>query len=210
MTRNQIILCASVGAILVAASAAGLLWPKSGDPTSSEAAQRTDAARALAGRSDEAAIEQLSQLANDSEPRVARAAVRAMARAKEPANQQAISRIVSEAKNPAARGEAAAALAEFESVPTGRLTSLLAISGKNNAQVRAGAAKGLAKRCDRNAIWPLFKLLSDPDEYVRFWAITAISKTTCQRYEYNAKRAPENQREKIAAIGRKLKERLPK
>ena len=104
-----------------------------------------------------------------------------------------------------ARGAAAAALGECPEVDVRVLTR--AMLSDSDAQARAGAAKGLARRRDKATLPQLVQALEDPDPRVRLWAITAIRRITAFHFKYDAARAPEQQRDEIAFITQTLQQR---
>jgi len=106
------------------------------------------------------------------------------------------------------RGDAAAALGEFEKAPVGLLINMLV---KDSAPAaRAGAARGLGRRAKipdawggnakPDAIKQLYRSLYDDSPEVRQWAITAVGKITALRFDYDANVSPARQRAKLAKI----------
>ena len=51
----------------------------------------------------------------------------------------------------------------------------------------------------------LVAALEDPDARVRLWAVTAISRTTALRFDYDARVTPEKQRDNIRIIKETLR-----
>jgi len=171
-----------------------------GDVDSPDPERRLAAINALAEQGeDEDTVRILHRMSNDTSPRVAMAATRAIGRRyRNTANRKALEAIVIEAKSGAARGAAAAALGECEDVDPATLTRMLAKDP--DPMARAGAAKGLAKRRDYDDLPELLDALSDPDSRVRLWAITGIRKTTAMHFKYVAERHPSEQVKEIAEI----------
>jgi len=198
-----------VGVVLV------LCVPLSDDSTSDDPAKRKEAAAELKGRSDEASLRTLHRLSQDADVGVARAAVSAIRGGEsekyEP-NRRLLTRIATEAKNGKVRGVAAAALGDFAEAPVGVLVDVLRTDDAPSA--RAGAARGLARRAKLPEAWgadgrsdairQLYKSLYDDDPEVRGWAITAISKITALRFNYDARVAPAKQQKELAKIRKAL------
>ena len=177
-----------------------LVTDDSADADSPDPERRLAAIEVLAERADdERAVEVLHRMSNDPVPRVARAATRAIGRGRRhERNRKALRTIIVEADCGAARGEAAAALGECEDVDPAVLTRMLAKD--RDPMARAGAAKGLSRRRNRDDLPELLDALEDPDSRVRLWAITAIRKITALHFQYVAERPPSEQRKEIAKI----------
>jgi HEAT repeat protein len=179
-------------------------WP-GGDPNSPDPEKRLEAIIQLSGSTDEESVSTLIRLARDPEPHVAIAAVKAIGAAPK-SSHVALQRILARPDNsPPVRAEAVAALGKCPktNVEVTVLTKVLATD--TDPQVRAGAARGLARRRDGTAMKELVAALEDPDARVRLWAVTAISRTTALRFDYDARIPPEQQQDKIRIIKETLR-----
>ena len=185
-----------------------VIWPSGGDPNSSDPEQRLKAIAKLSGNADDESIQTLVDLAADPEPNVATAAVKAIGMFPKlsPAPLRKI--LARPDISPAARGEAAAAIGKCPkaSVEVTVLTEILA-SKTEAPQVRAGAARGLARRLDKMALKELVEALEDPDPRVRLWAITAIGRSTAFRFKFDAFAPPARQQNEIRVIKETLRKR---
>ncbi|MDP6636126.1 MAG: HEAT repeat domain-containing protein [Phycisphaerae bacterium] len=191
-------------AVLLGAVAV-VYWPDSGDPDSPDPDKRLQAITELSGQADAEAVKTLVRLTRDSEPRVAIAAVKAIGAAPKTSHAP-LQRILARPDNsPPVRAEAVAALGKCpkKNVPVTVLTKVL--KSDPDPQVRAGAARGLARRRDKVAIGELVEALEDPDARVRLWAVTAIGRTTALRFDYDAWTEPEKQQKKIRIIKETLR-----
>jgi len=206
MSPGQIAKSAVLVAVLIAIVI--VIWPSSGDPNSPDPDQRLKAIAALGERADAESIETLVDLAADPEPNVATAAVKAIGMFPKlsPAPLRKI--LASPDISPPARGEAAAALGKCPkaSVEVAVLTEILT-SKTEDPQVRAGAARGLARRRDNMALKELVEALEDPDPRVRLWAITAIGRSTAFRFKFDAWAPPAKQQNEIRFIKETLRKR---
>lgn len=179
-----------------------------GDADSSDPDKRQAAARDLAGKTDEASLKVLSRLSDDPEPRVSITAVRSIVKGREhERNRKALTKILADkARRSVARAAAATALGECPEVNARVLTRAMLVD--DDAQVRVGAARGLAVRRDRTTLPQLVQALSDSDNRVRLWAITAIRRTTAKHFRYDAEKPPARQRAEIKIIREAIREML--
>lgn len=191
----------SVAAVLV------IVWQFGafGDSTSALARSadpndRRAAIELLRKRGDSGASDMLSKLANDSDPWTARYAVRALGDHQTGTNQKLLTRMVTDkGLSKAARSEAASTLGKFKDADPVVLTRAL-VDKDEDAEVRAGAAKGLARLEMPKTIPQLSEALEDPSPEVRLWAITAIHRMIVRTYPYDARKPPETQTEVIKRI----------
>jgi len=199
------------GVILVAAVLV-IVWQAGafGDSTatlarSANVEDRRAAIKQLGKRGGSGASEMLSKLAKDSDPWTARYAVRALGEHQTNTNQDLLTRMVTDkGLSKAARSKAAATLGKFKDADPAVLTR--ALVDDQDAEVRAGAAKGLARLEMPKTIPQLSKALEDPSPEVRLWAITAIHRMIVRTYPYDARKPPETQQEVIERIRKYLKQ----
>ncbi len=205
MKEKRVIILGVIAAAL-AVVAVVIYWPANrGDPNSSNPDDRLVAVLNLSGQTGEGALRTLRHLSRDVEPRVAMAAVRAIAAGKRDRNRQILSEIVAKAERGAVRGAAAAELGGFQQTDPRILIDVLA--GDPSGQARAGAAKGLSRLRKADAMDQLVKSLEDPDRRVRLWAVTALSRITALRFIFYADKDPKSQRQNIDRIKQQLRER---
>lgn len=187
-------------AAVVAAWHAGALGPSAGNLARSdrpEDRQAAIAALATAGSAD--ASETLAALAADKDPATATLAVRALGERQTDRNHDALKRIITDKSlPPAVRSEAAYTIGSFTKADPAVLTNALA--AEQEPEVRAGAAKGLAKLEMPSTIPQLSAALEDPAPEVRRWAITAIHRMIVRRFPYDAAKPPEAQQDVIKRI----------
>ena len=181
-------------------------WPGGGDPNSPDPEKRLEAITQLSGHADEESVSTLIRLSRDSEPRVAIAAVKAIGAAPK-SSHVPLQRILARPDNsPPVRAEVFAALGKCPKANVKVTVLTEALTTAKDPQVRAGAARGLARRRDRVALKELVAALEkDPDARVRLQAVTAISRTTALRFDYDAWTPPEQQRDKIRIIKETLR-----
>ena len=98
------------------------------------------------------------------------------------------------------------AIGAYPKLSPAPLRKILA-SKKEDPQMRAGAARGLARRRDKTALKELVEALEDPDARVRLWAITAIGRTTAFRFKFDAFAPPAKQQNEIRFIKDTLRRR---
>ena len=205
-----------------------------GDPYSSDPKQRLAAIRSLAGNTDEESLKILrrlsdndNRLSDNDNRRVTFAAVNAIAQSPESEpNRKVLLDVLSSSTSVVARSAAAAALGKCPGADLKLLTETMLTHP--DPMVRAGAAKGLAKRParaprgsktrrpDKEAVRarlkiilpPLVEALSDADPRVRKWAITAIKRNTAFRFAYDPDRPPGEQRDKIKVIDETLRKQF--
>jgi len=200
------------------------------DVDSPDPVRRLAAIEDLAGRTDERSVKVLRRMSNDSVPRVARAATKAIGRGyHHERNRKALRAIAAEADSGAARGAAATALGDCEDVNPKLLARMLV--NDRDPMARAGAARGLVRRWDRFAkpkrpgdelsqrqkavlaevrkvaLSELLDALEDPDSRVRLWAITGVRRITAMHFVYVAERPPSEQRKEIAQIRADIRRR---
>lgn len=204
--KGKRVIILGVFAAALAVVAVVIYWPANrGDPNSSDPDDRLAAVLSLAGKTDDDSVRTLHRLSSDVEPRVAVAAVRAIAVVKRDRSRQILSEIVAKAERGAVRGAAAAELGGFQQTDARILIDVLA--GDPSSEARAGAAKGLSRLRKAGAMDQLVKSLEDPDRRVRLWAVTALSRITALRFIYYADRDPQSQQQNIARIKQQLRQR---
>ncbi|MCP4377796.1 MAG: HEAT repeat domain-containing protein [bacterium] len=196
-----------VAIVVVLAVLAMVCWPGGDDPNSPDPQERLRAINELAGSTDGESVSTLVSLSGDPKQHVAIAAVKAIGATPKTSHAPLRKILTGTSNSPPVRAEAVAALGKCPkaNVEVAVLTKVL--TGDPDPQVRAGAARGLARRRDKVAIRELVAALEDPDARVRLWAITAIGRTTALRFEYDAWAMPENQRKQIAVIKDTLRRR---
>lgn len=173
--------------------------------SSAKVEERRAAVEQLGKRDDDGASELLSKLAKDADPWTARYAVRALGGHQSDTNQDLLTRMVADkGLSKAARSEAAATLGKFKKADPVVLTRTL-VDKDEDPEVRAGAAKGLARLEMPKTIPQLSAALEDPSPEVRRWAITAIHRMIVRSYPYDARKPPETQKEVIQRIRDYLK-----
>ncbi len=209
MKRIHWIILGVVGAAVLVAVVVVLWGSLSDHSTSDDPAKRKEAAAKLDGKSDEDSLRTLHRLSQDDDVGVARAAVRAIRGSgeakKHERNRQLLQRVVKESKSAKVRGDAAAALGDFDNVPAGMLINVL--ENDPEPAARAGAARGLGFRGDPDALIQLFNALRDKDPVVRAEAITALSRITAFRFDYDARVSPAKQGPKLTKIRATLRDR---
>ena len=117
--------------------------------------------------------------------------------------EQSLRKLARNSRDAHVRGEALAALGNYPNAATSEFTAVL--RSDRNPQVRAGAAKALVRRKDRNAIPDLYAALRDKDEKVRAWAISAIKEITLTGFLYNPGKQPHEQIKVMQQIGNYLR-----
>lgn len=183
-----------------------LVWwiASSGEPSDSQmnstnAQERIAAIAALGKSGSTSASEKLARLASHSDTTTVRYAVRALGENDSEGNRKALTGILTDTKmSAAARSEAASMLGKFKESDAALLTRTLAAD--ESPEVRAGAAKGLARLEMPSTIPQLSAALEDPSPEVRLWAITAIHRMIGRRFPYNATKPPETQKTVIEEI----------
>ena len=166
---------------------------------------RQAAIAALARTRSQAASQMLTTLAADKDPATAILAVRALGDQQAPENQDVLKRIIADKGLPKLiRSEAAYTMGTFKDADPAVLTSTLATDA--DPEVRAGAAKGLAKLEMPSTIPQLSAALEDPSPEVRRWAITAIHRMVVRTFPYDATKPPETQQDVIKRIRDYLKQ----
>ena len=160
---------------------------------------RQAAIAALAKTRSQAASQMLTTLAADKDPGTAILAVRALGQQQTPENQDILKRIVADKGLPKLiRSEAACTMGKFKDADPAVLTNTLANDA--DPEVRAGAAKGLARLEKPSTIPQLSAALEDPSPEVRRWAITAIHRMIVRTFPYDADKPPETQQDVIKRI----------
>ncbi|MBL7221696.1 MAG: HEAT repeat domain-containing protein [Phycisphaerae bacterium] len=194
-----------VALVAVLAAIAIACWPGGGDPNSPDPARRLQAITRLSGRTDTESVNTLIRLTGDPKPHVAIAAVKAIAAAPKSSHVPLRKILARPDTSPPVRAETAAALGNCPKADV-KITVLTEILVRDaDPQVRAGAARGLARRRDKVALKELAAALEDPDARVRLWAVTAIGRTTALRFDYDARVPPEQQQDKIRIIKETLR-----
>jgi HEAT repeat protein len=160
---------------------------------------RQAAIAALAKTRGQAASKMLTTLAADKDPGTAILAVRALGDQQAPENRDVLNRIIADKGLPKLiRSEAAYTMGTFKDADPAVLTNTLATDA--DPEVRAGAAKGLAKLEMPSTIPQLSAALEDPSPEVRRWAITAIHRMVVRTFPYDADKPPETQQDIIKRI----------
>jgi len=201
-----------VAGVILVAFIVVILWQMGAFGSSSEGLansakveDRRAAVEQLGKRDDDGASELLSKLAKDTDPWTARYAVRALGGHRSDTNQKLLTRMVTDkALSKATRSEAAATLGKFKKADPVVLTRTL-VDENEDPEVRAGAAKGLARLEMPKTIPQLSAALEDPSPEVRLWAITAIHRMIVRTYPYDARKPPDTQKEVIQRIREYLK-----
>ena len=172
---------------------------------SPEVEDRRAAIEALAKSRGSSASQLLSTLASDKDTGTALMAVSALGEQQTAENRDVLNHIISDKSlQPAARSEAASTLGKFKDADPAVLTRVL--TAEENPEVRAGAAKGLARLEMPSTIPQLSAALEDPSPEVRRWAITAIHRMIVRRFPYDAAKPPETQQDVIKRIRDYLKQ----
>ena len=179
-----------------------LYWPVHADPKSSDMHERLTAINDLIGSRDQGVLDTLGELAGDAEPRVAKAAIRAIGSRGDEAGRLKLEQIAAKSKIGELRGAAAAELGNFTKTDYRLLTDIL-LKDKD-PKARAGAAKGLKRLHNHAALGLLVEALSDTDADTRCNAHEAIGATTAIRFKFDALASPETRDEQIAEIKNKL------
>lgn len=200
-----------VAGVILAATVSVIIWQfdlfgdsASALANSADPNDRRAAVEQLSKRGDAGASELLSRLSKDSDPWTARYAVRALGEHQTGTNQKLLTRMVADTDlSTAARSEAAATLGKFKNADPEVLTR--ALIAEEDAEVRAGAAKGLARLEMPKTIPQLSAALEDPSPEVRLWAITAIHRMIVRTYPYDPDKPPGAQQEVIQRIREYLK-----
>ena len=195
-----------VAGVVGLATLVTLVWQLGifGDSTDALAAStsredRQKAIRKLAESGSSDAAEKLTKLASHSDPWTARYAVRAMGDRPSDENRRALTGILANREiSAAARSEAAATLGKFKQADP--VVLVRSLTADESPEVRAGAAKGLARLEKPSTIPQLSAALEDPSPQVRMWAITAIHKMIVRRYPYDPAKPPQQQQEVIGRI----------
>jgi len=169
-------------------------------------AERLAAVADMVGSSDADDLEILSQLADDGEPRVAMAAVRAIGSAQGDLNRKALEKILAEHDKPAIRGAALAALGKFDTIDFHVLADVM-LDHTASPELRAGAAGGLGRLRNSQAADALTDALADPDVKVRHAAFNALGRATGLYFEFDPTAPPKQQARNVAAIRRQLARR---
>lgn len=199
-----------VGAVAVACVAGLAYWLSSRASASGldspDPAKRLKAVEEIGQQKTESACQTLRPFVRDADVRVAVEAVRRIGEMGTESGRKVLIEVVNAPSiQGKVRGEAAAALGKDKAVDPQLLTGSLRT--ETDPQVRAGAAKGLARLRERTTVPDLFKGLSDPDPQVRIWCVTAISNIAGIRFDYQAHEPPATQTDKIQFIGQLLRER---
>lgn len=139
----------------------------------------------------------LRELAADADHRAAVQAIRVLADRPGDTNKRLLLTLA-EADDVSVCAEAIASLGGQRGVPIERFTEALRTGA--SPEIRAGAARALARRNDRAAAGALVDALSDEDQRVRMEAIRAINGLTIWRTDYRAEAPIGTQRKQIAAI----------
>jgi len=194
-----------VALVVVLAVIVIVYWSGGGDPNSPDPAMRIQAITRLSGRTDAESVNTLIRLTGDPKPHVAIAAVKAIAAAPKSSHVPLQKILARPDTSPPVRAEVVAALGKCPKTHV-KVTVLTEILVRDtDPQVRAGAARGLARRRDKTAMKELVAALEDPDARVRLWAVTAIGRTTALRFDYDARVPPEQQQDKIRIIKETLR-----
>jgi len=194
-----------VALVVVLVVIAIVCWPDAGDPTSPDPARRLQAIAQLTGKTDEQSVNTLVRMTSDPKPHVAIAAVKAIGAAPKSSHVPLQKILAKVDNNPPVRAEVVAALGKCPKANVKITVLTEALTQDADPQVRAGAARGLARRRDKKALKELVAALEDPDARVRLWAITAIGRTTALRFDYDARVPPKQQQDKLRTIKETLR-----
>jgi uncharacterized protein (UPF0147 family) len=195
-----------VAAAIMVAAVTLVVWRAGGFGTSAATLARSEdpedrraAIEALAKSRSSAASEMLLTLTSDKDPGTAVLAVRALGQQQAAGNQVILKRIIADTSFPKLiRSEAASTMGLLKDADPDVLTKTLASDA--DSEVRAGAAKGLARLEMPSTIPQLSEALKDPSPEVRRWAIAAIHRMIVRTFPYDADKPPETQQEVIQQI----------
>jgi HEAT repeat protein len=195
--RGYFFIGGGVAALALLGTLAFFFWSDSDAQRHAQSADpsvRLQAVSELRGRESTSASNLLLTLAKDTDQRVAAEAVRAIA---DRGGQDSLRGILTNTQAPpAVRGEAASGLGKLRDKP-----ALMEAMGDPEPAVRAGAAKGLARFAGNlDAIPRLVDLLSDDNQQVRLWAISALNKAAGVRFDFEAEDPPAKQVHKVEYI----------
>lgn len=194
-----------VGLIILVAMIVGVIfmyWPSSADPKSSDMNERLEAVGGLVGSSDEESLRILVKLVDDPEPRVAKAAIRAIGSRGDEASRLELERVATKSKNAELRGIAAAELGKFQKTDYRVLTGILL--NDKDPKARRGAGRGLKRLHNAAAMKSLVEALGDTDGDTRRNAFEAIGAATAIRLQFNALASLDTRNKQIAEIKRRL------
>lgn len=202
-SRNRASMVLAVSLALVCAM---LLWQRLNGSTdvlamarSGQVEQRLLALEHLRSMVGPSADEALRRLARDEDERVAKLAVRELGGRPSEANRRVLEGVLGDpGVSQSLRGEAIAALGGHAEAGDKPLVRML--QEGESPVIRAGAARALGTRRDREAVPVLIEALSDPDPSVRMAAITAINRMTVRRTTYRAEAEPGTQDAAIETI----------
>lgn len=167
---------------------------------SSDRDDRLEAIRRISESDSSSSTDRLRRMAAHSDPATARMAVRSLGYHLSELNLDALRDILDDEKlSEAARSEAASTLGKFKEADPVVLTRTLS-NNKEKPEVRAGAAKGLARLEMPKTIPQLSAALEDPSPEVRLWAITAIHRMIVRRFPYDPSKPPQQQKAVIERI----------
>jgi HEAT repeat protein len=148
----------------------------------------------------------LVPLTEHQDPAVARAAMDALAEIDPDTARNVLERQLRESQSTQRRAAAAAALGRVKAGNPATLVATLA--SERDGEVRAAAARGLARYSGperRDALPALVAALRDPDPKVRRWAIRGIHRVSVQRFFFEPNKPPGEQEARIAFIERRLR-----
>ena len=206
-SKHTIILVVSAGVILLVGA---LLWYRdeyggraAGLAESDQIEDRVEATVLLRGKSNSLARETLFKLSQDSELRVALAAVRSLEANTDARNGEVLRHVLDSGAAMRVRGAAAAALGKYESVQAKTLVDIL-VSDKDPV-LRAGAAEGLGRKDDPAGVDALVTALNDPEELVRQGAIVGLQRSLGVRFLYDPAAPSARRRQAMARIRQAVK-----
>lgn len=137
---------------------------------------------------------------------VARAAMDALAEIDPDTARPVLERQLRQSQTAQRRAAAAAALGRVKAGNPATLVTTL--TSERDSEVRAAAARGLARYSGperREALPALVAALRDPDPKVRRWAIRGIHRVSVQRFFFEPNKPPGEQEARIAFIERRLR-----
>lgn len=200
-----------LGAIAVIACVMLMRWGCGRDTTDFTATDDTSQILAhidaLASRGNPADVNVLTNFTTHSDERVVLAAIYALGTIGDSTAVDVLSDLATQVSIPDIRSAAADALARAgNSSSTAQLIEM--IKHDQDARVRAGAARGLARRAspENNESVPVFfAALRDPAPDVRAWAIRGIRRVSVIRVLYDPAKPPEQQESQIQTIEEMLR-----